>query len=70
MTQQVHNTVFISYRRSTSSYLARAIYMDLKQHGYDVFMDVQSIDAGQFDEIILRQIEARAFPAAMHARHL
>lgn len=60
MTQQVHNTVFISYRRSTSSYLARAIYMDLKQHGYDVFMDVQSIDSGQFDEIILRQIEARA----------
>lgn len=60
MTQQVHNTVFISYRRSTSSYLARAIYMDLKQHNYDVFMDVQSIDSGQFDEIILRQIEARA----------
>ncbi len=60
MTQQVHNTVFISYRRSTSSYLARAIYMDLKQHGYDVFMDVQSIDSGQFDTMILRQIEARA----------
>ncbi len=60
MTQQVHNTVFISYRRSTSSYLARAIYMDLKQHGYDVFMDVQSIDSGQFDQVILRQIEARA----------
>jgi Flp pilus assembly protein TadD len=60
MTQQVHNTVFISYRRSSSSYLARAIYMDLKYNGYDVFMDVESIDSGKFDQIILRQIEARA----------
>jgi len=60
MTQQTHNTVFISYRRSVSAYIARAIYYDLKQNGYDVFMDVESIDSGQFDTIILRQIEARA----------
>ncbi len=56
----VHNTVFISYRRETSSYVARAMFMDLREHGYDVFMDVENIDAGQFEGIILRQIAARA----------
>jgi len=34
--------------------------MDLRQHGYDVFMDVESIDSGQFETIILDQIAARA----------
>lgn len=58
--QQEHKTVFISYRRSVASFIARAIFMDLREHGYDVFMDVESIDGGQFDTIILRQIEARA----------
>lgn len=55
-----HKTVFISYRRSVASYIARAIFMDLRANGYDVFMDVESIDSGQFDRIILNQIEARA----------
>jgi tetratricopeptide (TPR) repeat protein len=53
-------TVFISYRRSVSSFIARAIFLDLRAHGYDVFMDVESIDSGQFDTIILNQIAARA----------
>ncbi len=53
-------TVFISYRRSVASFIARSVFMDLREHGYDVFMDVESIDSGQFDTIILRQIEARA----------
>jgi tetratricopeptide (TPR) repeat protein len=53
-------TVFISYRRSVSAFIARAIFMDLRAHGYDVFMDVESIDSGQFDTIILNQIAARA----------
>jgi len=57
---QTHNTVFISYRRSASAFLARAIYMDLTQHGYNVFMDVESIDSGTFERMIFRQIEARA----------
>jgi hypothetical protein len=52
-------TVFISYRRSLSSGTARAIFQALKAQGYDVFMDVESIDSGQFDAIILRQIAAR-----------
>jgi len=53
-------TVFISYRRSVSSYIARAIFLDLHAHGYDVFMDVESIDSGTFDTMILNQIAARA----------
>jgi TIR domain len=53
-------TVFLSYRRDVSSFIARSIFMDLRQHGYDVFMDVESIDSGQFETIILAQIAARA----------
>ena len=41
----IEKTVFISYRRETSSFLARAIFLDLRHHGYDVFMDVESIDS-------------------------
>jgi acyl carrier protein len=55
-----NNTVFISYRRKASWSIARAIFMDLREHGYDVFMDVESIDSGTFDTIILNQIAARA----------
>jgi hypothetical protein len=57
---EVEKTVFISYRRSTSKHLARAIFMDLRQHEYDVFLDVNTIDSGAFDTIILNQIAARA----------
>jgi tetratricopeptide (TPR) repeat protein len=53
-------TVFLSYRRNVSSFIARAVLQDLRQHGYDVFMDVESIDSGQFDTMILAQIAARA----------
>ncbi len=55
-----HRTVFISYRRKVAAFIARAIFQDLRDHDYDVFMDVESIDSGQFDQIILNQIEARA----------
>lgn len=54
------NSVFISYRRDVSSFIARAVFMDLRAHGYDVFMDVESIDSGEFGRIILNQIAARA----------
>ena len=54
------NTVFISYRRSVSRFAARAIFQHLRHKGYDVFMDVESIDSGDFGKIILNQIAARA----------
>ncbi|MBL8162162.1 MAG: tetratricopeptide repeat protein [Anaerolineae bacterium] len=53
-------TVFISYRREVSSYIARAVFMDLRTHGFDVFMDVESINAGEFGRAIQHQIAARA----------
>ena len=53
-------TVFISYRRALSRHLARSIYQDLKLNGWDVFLDVNTIDSGDFDRIILSQIGARA----------
>jgi hypothetical protein len=53
-------TVFISYRRKLNSWPARSIFGDLKTNGYDVFMDVESIDSGNFESIILNQIAARA----------
>jgi hypothetical protein len=51
--------VFISYRRALSSGFARLVFQHLKGNGYDAFMDVESIDSGEFRRIILRQIEAR-----------
>jgi tetratricopeptide (TPR) repeat protein len=57
---ELDKSVFISYRRDVSSFIARAIFMDLRQHGYDIFMDVENIDSGEFDTILLNQIEARA----------
>jgi hypothetical protein len=52
-------TVFISYRRDVSAFIARAVFQDLRAHGYDVFLDVETIDNGQFEHIILSQIAAR-----------
>ena len=52
-------SVFISYRRHASSFIARAVFQDLHSHGFDVFMDVESIDSGMFDTILLGQIAAR-----------
>lgn len=57
---EVENSVFISYRRSTSSFFARAIFQDLRDHDFDVFMDVESIDSGEFKGVIFNQIAARA----------
>lgn len=59
MMSEPGKTVFISYRRSVSAFIARAVFQDLRYHGYDVFMDVESIDAGAFDHVILNQIAAR-----------
>lgn len=56
---RVEKTVFISYRR-TNVYNALAIYQNLIHNGYDVFFDYASVKAGDFAQIILNQISARA----------
>jgi len=57
--QDPSKTIFISYRRNVSSFVARSIFLDLLMHGYHVFMDVENIDSGTFDTIILNQIASR-----------
>ncbi|MGH8487718.1 MAG: toll/interleukin-1 receptor domain-containing protein, partial [Gammaproteobacteria bacterium] len=50
-----------SYRRdATGKAFARSIKQELKHHGYDVFLDVDCIDAGQWEEQILTQVPKRA----------
>lgn len=55
----VEKTVFISYRR-TDVYEALSVYQDLTSHGYDAFFDYRNIASGDFAQIILGNIRARA----------
>lgn len=50
--------VFLSYRRKDSTG-AEAVYRWLREQGFDVFMDVQSLGSGSFERVILEQILAR-----------
>jgi Flp pilus assembly protein TadD len=52
-------TVFLSYRREPSKYLAAYVYKDLTAHGYDVFWDISGVATGDFAQAILNQIAAR-----------
>jgi serine/threonine protein kinase len=45
--------VFISYRREGSSEAARAIRAELRQHGVRVFLDVDELRSGHFDQALL-----------------
>ena len=56
---RVEKTVFISYRR-TDVYTALAVYQELSGKGYDVFFDYTSIPSGDFEQIIISNIKARA----------
>jgi len=56
---RIEKTVFISYRR-TDVYTALAVYQDLSSKGYDVFFDYTSISSGDFEQIIVSNIRARA----------
>ena len=52
-------TVFISYRRKDISW-ALLVYKYLTAKGYDVFFDYTSIPSGDFEQIIVGNIKARA----------
>lgn len=49
--------VFISYRRSSSAYIARSIFENLKSHRFKPYMDTQSLESGPFDTQLLKLIE-------------
>src|SRR4051794_16022229 len=54
--------VFISYRRSDGAEAARLIARELRSRNLTVFVDSTDLEAGQFDESLLRRIEvARCF---------
>ena len=57
--QFIEKTVFISYRRTNVPW-ALAIFQNLRQHGYDVFFDYSGIASGDFESVILGNINARA----------
>jgi hypothetical protein len=56
---RIEKTIFISYRRTDESW-ALAIFQNLTQHGYDVFIDYDGIASGNFETVILENIRARA----------
>src|SRR5688572_28793527 len=55
----IEKTVFISYRRK-DSYEALAVYKYLTSQKYNVFLDYASIPSGDFEQIIVSNIKARA----------
>ena len=57
--ERIEKTVFLSYRRTNVSW-ALAIFQNLIQHGYDVFFDYSGIASGDFEQIIVGNIKARA----------
>lgn len=56
---RIEKTVFISYRRKDISW-ALAVYHYLTKHNFDVFFDYKSIPSGDFEQIIVGNIKARA----------
>jgi hypothetical protein len=56
---QIEKTVFISYRHD-DVYAALAVDRHLKSQGYDVFFDYGSIPSGDFEQVIVSNIKARA----------
>jgi hypothetical protein len=57
--ERVEKSVFLSYRHANFSW-AKCICMDLTHHGYDVFMDYTGIASGDFGQVIVGNIIARA----------
>jgi tetratricopeptide (TPR) repeat protein len=57
--ERIEKTVFISYRRTNAPW-ALAIYQNLESHGFDVFFDYAGIASGDFEQVILGNIRARA----------
>ncbi len=56
---KIEKTVFISYRRTNIPW-ALAIFQNLTQYGFDVFVDYSGIASGDFEHVILDNIHSRA----------
>ncbi|NXK65465.1 SARM1 protein, partial [Sylvietta virens] len=63
--------VFISYRRSTGSQLASLLKVHLQLHGFSVFIDVEKLEAGKFeDKLIQSVLSARNFVLVLSPKAL
>jgi tetratricopeptide (TPR) repeat protein len=51
--------VFLSYHRESAGWPARLIKERLERQGADVFMDVENINSGRFETVILNEIGRR-----------
>ena len=49
--------IFISYRRDGGDTLAQLVYDRLTDRGYKVFLDVESLRSGKFNEKLLEVID-------------
>jgi tetratricopeptide (TPR) repeat protein len=57
--ERIEKTVFLSYRRTNFPW-AQALFQNLSQNGYDVFLDYHGVASGDFESVILGNITARA----------
>ncbi|XP_062814945.1 NAD(+) hydrolase SARM1 isoform X2 [Anolis carolinensis] len=48
--------VFISYRRNTGSQLASLLKVHLQLHGFSVFLDVEKLEAGKFEDKLTQSV--------------
>ncbi|XP_012680673.2 NAD(+) hydrolase SARM1 [Clupea harengus] len=63
--------VFISYRRTTGSQLASLLKVHLQLRGYSVFIDVEKLEAGRFEEKLIQSVQrARNFILVLSANAL
>ncbi|KAM7067290.1 NAD(+) hydrolase SARM1 isoform 3-T5 [Molossus nigricans] len=60
--------VFISYRRSSGSQLASLLKVHLQLHGFSVFIDVEKLEAGKFEDKLIQSVMgARNFVLVLSA---
>lgn len=63
--------VFVSYRRSNGSQLASLLKVHLQLRGFTVFIDVERLEAGKFDNNLLQSIrQAKHFILVLTPRAL
>lgn len=54
---RVRHDIFISYRREGGFETARYLYDHLRQDGYSVTFDLDTLRSGRFDEALLQRID-------------
>ncbi|EQB78384.1 sterile alpha and TIR motif-containing protein 1 [Camelus ferus] len=60
--------VFISYRRNSGSQLASLLKVHLQLHGFSVFIDVEKLEAGKFEDKLIQSVtDARNFVLVLSA---